>query len=114
MWTLCFCLIIACQQQKWPDEALHGQWDSSSWINLNTQKEISSQLDFNFKSDGRYELDYGTKLVEGKFWIESDYLHTIEDQQSEMKVKILSLNQDSLVIDMNRGGHMERVILLKQ
>ena len=101
MWTLCFCLIIACQQQKWPDEALHGQWDSS-------------QLDFNFKSDGRYELDYGTKLVEGKFWIESDYLHTIEDQQSEMKVKILSLNQDSLVIDMNRGGHMERVILLKQ
>lgn len=105
---------IACQpQQKWPNEALHGQWDTASWTNLNTNKAIGNQLDFNFGTDGRYVLDYGTKKVEGKYWIENDYLHTIEDQQSEMKVKILNLNIDSLVIDMNRGGHMERVVLLK-
>ena len=108
-------MVMACQpQQKWPSEALHGSWDTNSWVNLNTNNPINGQLDFQFNDDGRYILDYGSKKVEGKYWIEGEYLHTIEDQQSEMKVKILTLAQDSLIIDMNRGGHMERVILLKQ
>ena len=112
---ICFVLITACQpKQKWPNEALHGKWDTSSWINLNNQQAINGQLDFNFKEDGRYVLDYGSKQVEGKYWIEGEYLHTIEDQQSEMKVKILTLTGDSLKIDMNRGGRMEQVILTKK
>ena len=108
-------IFAACQpQQKWPNEALHGEWDTISWINTNNQQPIKGQLDFNFKNDGRYVLDYGSKQVEGKYWIEGEFLHTIEDQQSEMKVKILTLTKDSLKIDMNRGGRMEQVILMKK
>lgn len=106
--------LMACQpHQKWPNEVLHGQWDSVSWTNLNTNKPINNQLDFDFGTDGRYELDYGTKKVQGKYWMEDDFLHTIEDGQSEIKVKILNVNTDSLIIDMNRGGKMERVVLTK-
>ena len=106
-------LIIGCAD-KYAKTDMFGSWSVSNWQDESTGKIISNQMDMEFKSDGKYAIDYGSKKESGKYWISGEYLHTVADGKAEISVKILNLNADSLVIQMNRGGSMEHVTLLRK
>lgn len=115
-----FCLlasllfIIACANDKFDELLLAGKWKTTSWVEQKTNKKITNKMDFDFGTDGRYEIDYGSVKEKGKYWIAGEFLHTVEDGQAEKKVKITSLTADKMAFEMNRTGSIEVVNLDKQ
>lgn len=107
-------LMSSCQENKFDDHLLTGDWKLKEWKELESGKAINNAMDMSFKDDGTYVIDYGSEKESGKFWIASEYLHTVETGKAEKKVKILTLSSDSLQFQMNRGGYLENVLLLKQ
>jgi hypothetical protein len=93
---------------------LLGNWKVNKWTEISSGKKITNQMDFSFEEDGRYLLDYGKKKEHGKYWIANEYLHTIEEGKAEKKVKIISLQKDTLAMEMNRAGSIEKVILVRK
>ena len=111
---LCFLVFsLSSCAQNWDASNLLGEWKTSSWEVAQTGKEINAKMDFNFVNDKRYIIDYGTQTEKGKYWISGDYLHTVEDGQSEKKVKILSLSHNTFIFEMNRAGSIENVKLIR-
>jgi len=106
-------LIISCADGL-DESLLHGSWKTVEWKVVDTGQEINNQMDFTFDSKRRYSVDYGTEKEQGRYWVAVDYLHTVEDGKAEKKVKIKSINSDTLQLEMNRGGRIERLVLLKQ
>jgi len=94
-------------------ENLHGKWEVQQWKVEGTEEVINAKMDFDFKSDKQYQVDYGSKKEQGKYWIVDDFLHTVAEGKSEKSVRILNLNPDTLIFQMNRSGVMERVLLVR-
>jgi len=112
---LIFSVFIICScADKYSKTDMYGNWSVSMWQEEVSGKLISNKMDMEFKADGMYAIDYGAKKEAGKYWISGEYLHTEADGKSEMSVRILNLTTDSLEFQMNRGGAMEHVILLKK
>jgi len=105
--------LTSCQPQ-WDVTLLHGSWKTISWTEQQSGRTVDSGMDFIFNEDKSYTIDYGPRKEEGRYWIDQDFLHTIADGQSEKKVKLVKLTTDSLVMDMNRAGTLETIVLIKE
>ena len=104
--------MVSCQSPSYEKEELWGQWNKLSWTIEEGGDEISQGADFVFLEDGRYEVDYGGGVTEvGKYYIDGERLYTKEEGAAEKNVKILKLNRDSLVFEMNRAGRIELLTL---
>jgi hypothetical protein len=110
--TISIVLFSSCED-KFDEALLHGDWKTTDWYITDSGKKINNQMDFSFDADRRYTIDYGTEKENGRYWIAVDYLHTVEDGKAEKKVKIIKLTADSLDMEMNRGGRLERLVLTK-
>jgi len=88
---------------------LYGNWSSYNWIDVDSGETISNPLTFKFDSLGRYEVDYGSEMERGKYWLSGEFLHTVEDGRAEKKVKVLKLSLDTFIMEMNRSGYIEHV-----
>ena len=111
---LLFFLCILCSCQPTFDEKdLIGKWETVDWSIIDTGEKINNKMDFDFKSDKTYVIDYGVETEQGKYWIAADYLETVENGMSSKKVKILKLNKDTFQFRMNRAGRLENVLLVK-
>jgi len=107
--------LISCDALSTYDQAaLVGSWEAVEWKNLSTGELIPGQVSFSFDDDGRYKAKYGDYVEQGKYWMVSDNLHTVEDGMAEKKVKIEKLTADSLVFGMNRMGQLEKLVLIRQ
>ncbi|MEM6724438.1 MAG: lipocalin family protein [Bacteroidota bacterium] len=107
-------LFIGCQSEpQYTEDQLLGQWNLTEWKDLTNDKAIDGTVQFIFEAESRYTGTYGKLKEVGKFWIEGDNLHTIEDGKAEKKVKIEKLNSDTLIFGMNRVGNLEQMILIK-
>ncbi len=107
-------IIGACQENAFNDQFLKGSWKIHTWKIESSTELITGKMDMTFEQDGLYQIDYGSEKENGKYWVSGDYLHTVENQKSEKKVKILSLSQDTFSIQMNRSGRIENVVLVKK
>jgi hypothetical protein len=107
-------ILTACQNHKLDNENLIGSWEVLEWKIDETGKTINNKLDMKFESGRNYSIDYGSKNENGEYWIAGDFLHTVEQGQAEKKVKIIKLEPDTMEIQMNRGGHLESVLLIKK
>lgn len=94
-------------------DLLNGEWSSVSWTDETNNRAFNHTMQGDFNDDGRYVITINEHEEKGKYWIFGEFLHTVEDGQSEKKVKILKLTPDSLEILMNRSGQMEKVVLVK-
>ena len=103
-------VLIACNDGV-DKTKLYGQWKTTEWKELASNRIIPNTMEFDFQENGQYVLDYGSEIEEGKWWIRGDFLHTREKGQMEKKVKITKISGDSMVFHMNRGGILEQVIL---
>lgn len=92
---------------------LHGQWKVSSWKVVSSGQPINQKMDFNFNPNESYVIDYGSQKEEGSYYIAGEYLHTKENQGIEKSVLIQKLTKDSLVLNMNRAGSLEEIVLLR-
>lgn len=95
------------------EKDLIGKWQTVDWSIIETGQSINNKMNFDFKSDKTYSIDYGTEIERGKYWIAADYLETVENGMSAKKVKILKLNKDTFQFRMNRAGRIENVLLVK-
>lgn len=107
-------IFTSCQNSKFDDQLIIGSWKVSEWKLEETGKTIPNKMDMHFDSEKMYSIDYGSKKEEGKYWIAGEFLHTVETGQTEKKVKIISLTSDTMRFQMNRGGHLESVIMTKK
>jgi hypothetical protein len=107
-------LVISCNESKFDSEKLLGSWKVAQWKIEKTEELRNNKMDMEFRNDGKYEIDYGSEKETGKFWITNEFLHTVEVGQSEKKVKIIKLTNDTLEIQMNRSGEMENVLLINK
>lgn len=108
------CVIVtSCLRGDYNEEDLIGNWTVSKWEVESTGQLRENQMDMHFDEDKTYVVDYGSELEKGRYWVANDYLHTVEENRSEKKVKIIKLNKDTLEFQMNRGGELEYVLLTK-
>jgi len=105
---------LNCESNNFDPQLLVGSWEVSSWEIDETDKAIDQMMDMTFNEDGSYLVDYGSEQENGKYWIAGKYLHTVEKGQAEKKVKLVELVVDSMRFQMNRGGRLESVLLLKK
>lgn len=111
--SVIFLFCLGSCKPKWDEAALLGSWEVHAWTEINSDQSITDKMDFTFDGgdDKRYLIDYGTMKEEGKYWIEYDYLVTVEDGGVAKKVKIISMASDTLEFNMNRAGALERLVL---
>ena len=112
LFIIAFVSFVSCNS-KWDKTALVGNWNTVEWIKIDTGEKLNNTMQFMFGSDDRYSVDYGTEKEHGKYWIGGEYLHTVEDGRAEKKVLITKLNTDTLEFEMNRGGYLEKLTLIK-
>jgi len=93
--------------------SLYGSWKTVDWYQEDSGNRIQQKMDFDFSEDGRYVVDYGSQNEKGDWWVRGNFLHTREDDQMEKKVHISSIMKDTMRMDMNRGGILETVVLVK-
>jgi len=108
-------LLFSSCEPKWKESDLHGAWEMYSWTEASTGKVLGDKMDFTFDKgdDKRYMIDYGSMQEKGKYWIEYDFLITVEDGSVAKKVKIIDIATDTLTFDMNRAGRLERLVLTR-
>lgn len=108
-------LLVSCESATTTyDTDIVGTWKQDSWVITANNQLINRPMDFTFGADKRYSVDYGSETEKGDYWFIDDDLYTQEDGQSKKKVKILQLNPDTLVFEMNRGGQIEQVSYLRE
>jgi len=107
-------ILSSCINTNWDKELLYGQWEVKEWINTVDNSKIDQKMDFEFSKDGKYSVNYGPMNESGVYWIMGDFLHTIEKDQAEKKVKLTGLTADALSFEMNRGGRIETVVFKRK
>lgn len=114
VFTSLLLLMISCESATTTyDTDIVGAWKQDSWIITANNQTINRKMDFTFSADKRYTVDYGTEKEKGDYWFIDDDLFTQEDGQQKKKVRVLQLNPDTLVFEMNRGGQIEQVSYLR-
>lgn len=93
---------------------LHGSWQVASWREVANGYTIDQRMDFEFNADKSYLIDYGSEKELGSYYLAGEFLHTKEDGGIEKSVRIKSLSSDSLVLNMNRAGSLEEIILIRE
>jgi hypothetical protein len=114
---LCFTGFIltlaSCSEEKEDRHKLiSGDWHGVSWIIDDTNQEYdASRVNFSFDKDGSYTAQLGNREEIGAYRFMGEMLYTHADGQSEIGVKLLRLDRDTMVMQMNRGGQMESLTL---
>jgi len=112
---LIFLFFASCVVENPYDEMIIGQWKGHEWfINDSTVKQKVDSIYFNFEQDSIYNASYVGSKQEGKYWLRENRLYTQINDKLEVMVKISSLNADTMVFEMNRGGTPETLILTRQ
>lgn len=106
---------IACENNNPNKQLIVGNWQAVQWLvgNQASNNNVAG-TSFNFTATDSYTYNYAGNKEEGTYKVENDMLFTKPVNQAEMMVKIVKLNKDSLVFDMNRAGQAETLVLIKK
>jgi hypothetical protein len=109
-------LFFACSAADKETEALlQGRWAGDSWFIEDVLKSYDmSRIYFEFQDGNRYEARLGDSFEKGTFRVYGDKLYTQNGAAAQIVTNINKLTTDSLVINMNRGGQREQLILIRK
>lgn len=94
---------------------LLGQWQGVSWkVRGEESGRNFGAVRFEFNTDDTYSAAFGDQLERGTFRLSGDKLYTTGENKIEKMVKLSRLSADTLVMDMNRVGVSEELVLAKQ
>ena len=89
-----------------------GKWSGTEWLVNNALSALEAdKAFFVFDEKGKYTFEYMGSKEEGTYKVENDMLFTTPTNGQEIMVKIFKVTADSLVFDMNRSGHPERLTM---
>ncbi len=104
-------LISSCTQNE-NKRLIIGSWTGVSWTANNQPTSYDPALtSFTFDDQGNYTFQYDDTIEQGKYFISNNQLYTTPEGGVKIMVKIVSLNDESLTFDMNRGGTAEQLTL---
>ncbi len=107
--------LVACKEDESKKPLLLGKWKGVSWkLNGKESGRDFSAVKFEFQAGDLYTATYGDQTEKGSFRLAGDKLYTTAENKIEKMVKLAVLTADSLVIDMNRAGESEELILMKK
>lgn len=109
-------LFLACKQEKDPKfELLLGKWKGAVWSVAGKASGFDvSQVKFNFNADGTYSAGFGGQAEKGVFRLKDNKLYTTAENKIEKMVALPTLTKDTIIMDMNRQGQAETLILIKE
>ncbi len=107
-------LVFACEDIK-QNKLIIGTWVGAEWLVGGTPSESDPKnTTFDFAKNGDYVYNNSGIIEKGTFRVSESKLFTVPDGQQEMAVGITKLTADSLVFQMNRGGQLETLTLIKK
>ena len=107
-------LFTNCKQED-NKPLLIGKWQGVSWkVNGKESGRDYKSVNFDFKMDDTYSTAFDTQLEKGTFRLAGDKLYTTGENKIEKMVKLSTLTADTMVMDMNRAGESEALILAKK
>lgn len=95
-------------------EMLHGEWSGATWKAKGEKDKDASNVAFVFNPDSTYTATAGGGGEAGIYRIDGDKLYTTAKGTAEKNVRILKVNTDSLIFEMNRVGTIEILTLIKK
>lgn len=105
--------ITACTDTE-KEKAIIGTWTGVSWTLEGKEGGYNAaSARFTFEGDKRYQYSYNGHQETGDYFISNQQLHTKPDGGTTMMVKIVRLEGDTMVFDMNRGGQAEQLVLVR-
>ena len=109
-----FLIFLACNEGK-NKQLIIGEWSATSWnVEGNPGPYDVANTSFTFGDDGNYIFSYGGNEEKGDYFITNSQLYTTPEGGMKMMVKVPFLSQDSMIMDMNRGGQSERLTLSRK
>lgn len=106
-------ILLACTDTE-REKAIIGTWTGVSWtVQGKDGGYDASSARFTFEEGQRYQYSYNGHHETGDYFISNQQLHTKPDGGTTMMVKIVRLEGDTMVFDMNRGGQAEQLVLLR-
>lgn len=91
-----------------------GNWNGVEWLVEGRPSGYAADaVAFAFDNEGKYTYRYQDFNESGKYNVANNQLFTTPDGGIRMMVKIIRLDQDTLVFDMNRSGNSELLTLVR-
>ena len=97
----------ACGYESYNQRQIEGQWFSESWTS--GDEETGYRAWMAFDQDSTYRALFNNRREQGRYWVDGHRLYTHAKDSEPIKVKIASLDDQSMVIEMNRGGVTEQI-----
>lgn len=110
-------LFFACKQEKdSKTELLYGNWKGADWQVAGKSSGFdATAVNFEFKADGTYEAGFGGQAEKGVFHLKGNKLYTTASgNKIEKMVALPKLTKDTIIMDMNRQGQAETLVLIKK
>lgn len=96
---------------------MKGEWLGVSWSVAEgddyTERNHEG-FSFVFNDDGTYSAIFGNSVESGTYWVEREKLYTTAQGKTQKVVKILTINDTMMTIQMNRGGSLELIELKRK
>ena len=110
-------LLFSCQQDDSKKQLLVGQWQGVSWkvAGKESGRDVKS-IRFEFQDNYTYSANYDEQGEKGTFRLSGDKLYTTADSKNKIEkmVRIAAISTDTIVMDMNRMGDAEQLIMIKK
>jgi hypothetical protein len=112
--ALFFVLCISCNLTV-DEKLVIGDWKGVEWLVTGQDSDYdASTTFFSFLEDGKYTYQYGDMGEEGEYYVVNNELFTTPNGGMKMMVRIKTLTQDTMVLNMNRGGTSESLTLARR
>jgi hypothetical protein len=97
------------------EKLLPGTWTGVEWLIEGRPAGYNvANTAFQFNADGTYAYLYGDAQENGAYFVTGQELYTTPEGGEKMMVRIKKLTTDTLVFEMNRGGTLELLTLVRQ
>jgi hypothetical protein len=107
-------LFSFCAEKPVPNAAVAGEWKAAAWEVQGVPSPMDKdEVIFTFVLPDAYTASFGTQKEKGTYRVEVDKLYTTAEGQIEKMVGIRQPHPDTLILDMNRQGTQEALILVK-
>ncbi|MBK6932348.1 MAG: hypothetical protein IPH12_16415 [Saprospirales bacterium] len=104
-----------CRRTNDNNPALYGKWTGKEWLVFGKPAgRDAARVFFEFTADGNYSAGFGDQTENGSWRTDKDKLYTTAQNRKEIMVKILKLDAQTLLFEMNRSGRQETLELTKK
>lgn len=110
-------IFTSCKQDDSKKQLLMGKWQGVSWnISGKASDRDAKSVHFEFANTDTYSASWGGQSEKGSFRLSGDKLYTTAEATNKIEkmVKLSTLTADTIVMDMNRMGDSEQLVLVKK